>query len=308
MIYLVNHNTPGLCRLHHVASSGLLCGALFPCLSAGAERLACPRWYDQFSRVLWLLGGLLPLCYSKSGLPPYCCLSTVVLKKCIEALSQFLRRYIDTIRLAGSGGSRYQAPPVTQDCYHIWLLGLLHRLAWAPRPHPIGWVLSCNISILPHHVASDVPPSQNMYKIAWPTFIKTLQVCWLVCLVPPRRFLASPKSVDANSYLLEDSVLCPRLPVSWSKEGILLIFYPLQWVTRDPKKFKWSKVICSKELSFWIFCNLTQPYFLWFSSIFYPLDLSTFLIGSHHVLLVTIALPSQCPGCPPSPAVHSNPA
>ena len=277
MIYLVSHNTSGLCCLHHVASSGLLCGALFPCLSADTERLACPRWYDQFSWVLWLLGGLLPLCYSKSGVPPYCCLSTVVLKKCIEALSQFLHRYIDTIKLAGSGGSRYQAPPVTQDCYHIWLLGLLHRLACPPRPHPIGWVLSCDI--LPHNLASDVLSSQNMYKIAWPTFIKTLQVCWLACLVPPRRFLGSPKSVDANSYLLGDSVLCPRLPASWSKEGISLIFYPLQWVTCDPKKFKWSKVICSKELSFWIFCNLTQPYFLWLPAFSMHLICPLFSLG-----------------------------
>lgn len=65
-----------------------------------------------------------------------------------------------------------------------------------------------------------------------------------------------------------------------------------------------DQVICSEELSFCIFHNLIQPHFLWFSSIFYPLDLATVLIESRHVVLVTITLPCQCPGCPPFPAFH----
>ena len=178
------------------------------------------------------------------------------------------------------GAQHHQLSRITT---HTQLSDSLHRLAYPARPHPAQWIFSCNLSTLSRNLASDpitwLCALSSHVQIVWPTVITTVQVCWLACLVFPMIFLSSPKSVDASTCLSGALVLCPSLQTSWSRENILLIFYPLQWVICDPKYFKLSKGICSKELNFWIFHSLTQRYFSWFSNVLYPLNLATVLIG-----------------------------
>ena len=179
-----------------------------------------------------------------------------------------------------------------QDHYLLWLLRLLRRLPCPARPHPISCTVSSHpslyLSILPYNFSSEVLSSQNMYKIAWSTVNKNMSFIDLLVWFSPGGSLVSPRSVDANSFLSGALVLCPRQPVSKAERvSYLLIFHSLQWVTSDLKKFKWSSHLF-KGAKLLNFHNPTQSYLLCFSSVFCPLDLSTFSVS--HITLY----PSPC--------------
>lgn len=83
--YVINHNNSGLCYLHHMATSGLIGGLLEVQM-------------------------LLSLCYIKASVPQHCCLSPVVLKKCVEALLSVPTHVHRHRQVCWVGWPRYQAP------------------------------------------------------------------------------------------------------------------------------------------------------------------------------------------------------
>lgn len=99
--YVINHNNSGLCCLHHMATSGLIGGLLEVQM-------------------------LLSLCYIKAKVPQHCCLSPVVLKKCVEAPLSVPTHVHRHCQVRWVGWPRYQAP-LSGNTTQIWLSGSFPR-------------------------------------------------------------------------------------------------------------------------------------------------------------------------------------